>query len=95
MALAILKDLILFLNHFENTNFPKHSSIRAHYLKWQLKLFKCINFIGIQSTMEYYKCGDFTFNFLFVNMDEEDVSAERVAQEINIWMDNLPPGKVS
>ena len=49
----------------------------------------------MKSTMEYYKCGDFTFNFLFVNMNEEDVSAERVAQEINIWMDNLPPGKVS
>ena len=54
-----------------------------------------MNSIDIQSTMEYYNCGDFTFNFLFVNMNEEDVSAERVAQEINIWMDNLPPGKVS
>ena len=45
--------------------------------------------------MEYYDCGDFPFNFVFVNMDEEDVSAKRVAQEINIWMDNLLPGKVS
>ena len=43
--------------------------------------------------MQYYECGDFPFNFVFVNMDLEDVNAEKVAQEINTWLDNLPPGK--
>lgn len=48
--------------------------------------------LDIDSTMEYYNCGDFPFNFGFVNMDEAP-SAAQIKDEINVWLENLPPGK--
>ena len=54
--------------------------------------------LDINSTMEYYQCGDFPFNFGFVNLeflaDDEMPTAEMVAEPINLWLENLPDGKI-
>ena len=53
--------------------------------------------LDIDSTMEYYQCGDFPFNFGFVNLeflaDDEMPTAKMVAEPINLWLENLPDGK--
>ena len=53
--------------------------------------------LDINSTMEYYQCGDFPFNFGFVNLefleDDEMPTAKMVAEPINLWLENLPDGK--
>ena len=50
--------------------------------------------LDINSTMEYYECGDFPFNFGFVNLNEEP-TAKIVAEQINLWLENLPAGKTA
>ena len=50
--------------------------------------------LDIDSTMKYYECGDFPFNFGIVNMDGSP-SAEKIAKEVNIWLENVPSGKTS
>ena len=49
--------------------------------------------LDINSTMEYYRCGDFPFNFGFVNIDESP-NAEIISDLINEWLQHLPDGKI-
>ena len=50
--------------------------------------------LDINSTMEYYKCGDFPFNFGFVNMDQAP-NAEQTASLISEWLSHIPDGKIT
>ncbi len=47
--------------------------------------------LTIEETMEYYKCGDFPFNFNFVNLDEAP-TAKEVVDWILVWLNNMPDG---
>ena len=49
--------------------------------------------LDINSTMEYYKCGDFPFNFGFVNLNEAP-DAKGVSDLINEWLDHIPQSKI-
>ena len=93
----------LYYDHIYTNNLPETREILKEFYDL-VKTYNMENrkeervvmleaWLDIKSTMQYYECGDFPFNFGFVNLDYEDVNAEKVAQEINIWLDNLPPGK--
>ena len=50
-------------------------------------------YLSIEDTMEYYKCGDFPFNFFFITdlprSYDRSVTAEDVANVITLWMSNM------
>ena len=50
-------------------------------------------YLSIEDTMEYYKCGDFPFNFFFITdlprSYDRAVTAEDVANVITLWMSNM------
>ena len=50
-------------------------------------------YLPIEDTMEYYKCGDFPFNFFFITelprSYDRAVTAGDVFDVINLWMSNM------
>ena len=50
-------------------------------------------YLQIEDTMEYYKCGDFPFNFFFITelprSYDRDVTAGDVWNVITLWMSNM------
>ena len=50
--------------------------------------------LELNDTMEYYKCGDFPFNFGFVNMQDMTPNAQFVSSLINTWLDASPKNAI-
>lgn len=92
----------LYYDHIYTNNLPETRQILREFYDL-VKTYKAEErqeervvmleaWLDINSTMEYYECGDFPFNFGFVNLNEAP-TATQVASEINVWLDNLPLGK--
>ena len=56
-------------------------------------------YLPIEDTMEYYKCGDFPFNFFFITdlprSYDRAVTAGDVFNVITLWMSNVDASKTA
>ena len=97
----------LYYDHIYTNNLPETRQILKEFYdlvknykiseRWEERVVMLEAWLDINSTMEYYQCGDFPFNFGFVNLefleDDEMPTAKMVAEPINLWLENLPDGK--
>ena len=52
--------------------------------------------LDVPAVMEYYDCGDIPFNFnLGRHITDDKVSAGKIMNEVNLWMNNMPSGEVA
>jgi alpha-glucosidase len=92
----------LYYNHMYTNNMPETRDILKEFYdlvktyevesRSEERVMMLEAWLDIDSTMMYYECGDFPFNFGFVNLDERP-SADEIKEIINLWLDNLPEGK--
>ena len=46
--------------------------------------------LGIPEVMDYYQCGDIPFNFNLARNLGSDITAEKVLEQVDAWLESLP-----
>ena len=48
--------------------------------------------LSVPEVMDYYSCGDIPFNFNLARHINDDVTAEKLLTEIELWLEAMPSG---